>query len=48
MNGGCQGLGVWEKQRLVKEYKLSAIRFVRSEDLMYKMVSRVENTVLYN
>ena len=36
------------RERLVKESKLSVIRQVRSEDLMYNMVIIVDNTVLYN
>ena len=42
----CQGLGIQQKQRLVKEYKFLAIRRLRYEDLMYKMVSRVENNCI--
>lgn len=37
-----------DRERLVKESKLSVIRQVRSEDLMYNMVIIVDNTVLYN
>ena len=36
------------KERLVKGYKLSVIRQIRSEDLMYNMVTIADNTVLYN
>ena len=35
-------------ERSVKGYKLSAIRRIRSEDLMYNMVTIVDNTILYN
>ena len=42
----CQGLGIQEKQRLVKEYKFLAIRRLTYEDLMYKTVSRVENNCI--
>ena len=37
-----------EIRRVGKRYKLSAIRRIRSEDLKYKMVTIVENTILYN
>ena len=36
-----------DRERLVKESKLSVIRQVRSEDLMYNMVIIVDNTVLH-
>ena len=42
------GVGVGNMESLVKGYKLSVIRWVRSEDPMYNMVTIVENTVLYN
>ena len=37
-----------EMGRLVKGYKLSVIRWISSEDLMYSIVTIVDNTVLYN
>lgn len=42
------GSGGEDRERLVKESKLSVIRQVRFEDLMYNMVIIVDNTVLYN
>ena len=33
---------------MVKRYTCSAVRLIRSEDLMYNMVTIGENTVLYN
>ena len=32
---------------LVKEYKISVIRFINSGDIMYNMVTIVNNAVLY-
>lgn len=44
--------GVWEhgrnRDRLVKGYKLLAIKQIRSENLMQNMVIIVDNTALYN
>ena len=41
--------GVWANtQRLVKRYKLSAIRWTRPEDLMHNVVTTADNTVFYN
>ena len=46
---GTEGGGGEEnRERLVEESKLSTIRQVRSEDLMYNMVTLVDSTVLYN
>lgn len=41
---------VWNfgvRETLIKEYKLAAIKWTRSRDLMYSMVTRVQNTVMY-
>lgn len=47
-NGAWQGLeGEENRKRLVKGHKLSVIRRIRFEDLMYNMVTVVDNTVLY-
>lgn len=45
---GGRRAGGENKERLVKESKLSTIRQVRSEDLMYNVVTLVDSTVLYN
>lgn len=46
---GCQGLGGrGNKVRLVKEYKLSTVRQMKSEDLLCNMMTAVDNTVLCN
>ena len=42
------GWGQGNRERLVKRYKLSAVRGIRSEDVMYDMVTVVDNTVLQN
>ena len=42
------GLGDGDMERLVKRYKLSTTSWIRFEDLMYNMVTIVDNTVLYN
>lgn len=34
--------------RLVKDYRLSALKSIRSGDLMYTLATIVDNTVLYN
>ena len=48
-SSSCQGLGSGEKrEKLVKAYKLSAIRWIKSEDLMYNMMTVVDNIVLYD
>lgn len=33
---------------LVKRYKLSVIRYISSEDIIYEMVTIADNTVLNN
>ena len=33
---------------LIKGYKLSVIRWIKFEDLMYNMVTTADNTILYN
>ena len=41
---------VWNfgvRETLIKEYKLAAIKWTRFRDLMYSMVTRVQNTVIY-
>lgn len=43
----CQSLGWGNGERLKKGYKLLVIQLIRSEDLMYKMVSIDDNAVLY-
>ena len=51
LNGGCQGLvcgGRINKEKVVKEYKLSLIRRIRSEDLLCNVVTTVDNTLLFN
>ena len=47
-NLGGWGWGQGNRERLVKRYKLSAVRGIRSEDVMYDMVTVVDNTVLQN
>lgn len=42
------GCGGEDRERLAKESKLSVIRQVRSEALMYNIVIIVGNTVLYS
>ena len=42
------GWGQGNRERWVKRYKLSAVRGIRSEDVMYDMVTVVDNTVLQN
>ena len=47
-NGDHQGLGGGGSgEMVVTGYKLSVIRLVSSGDLMYSMVSEVNNTALY-
>lgn len=42
MKSGCLGLGGGEnRERLVKGYKLPAVRLIRSKDLMSSMVTIV-------
>ena len=43
-----KGWGWGIRERLVKGYKLSAIKWIRSSDLMYNMMIIVDNTILYN
>ena len=44
---GGRGVG-WNRERLVKGCKLSVVRWIKSEDLMYDMVTIADDTVLYN
>ena len=46
-SGGCQGLGGRGNEILIKGYKLPDVRWVRSGDLVYSMVTIVNSTVLY-
>ena len=39
------GEGGGNRRRLAKGYKLSGVRWIKSEDLMYNMVTVVDNTV---
>ena len=39
---------VVEEIELVKGYKLLAIRWIKSEELMYHMVTLVDNTIWYS
>lgn len=48
LNGGCQSPGVRNREILVKVYKLSLIRWIMFEDLVYHMVMTVDNIILYN
>ena len=45
---GCQPLAGGENKRLLKGYKLSSVRQMKSEDLIYNIVTTVDNTVLFN
>ena len=45
---GCQDLEVREREMLVKGYKLSAIKWLRSKNLMENIVTIVGNTELFN
>ena len=40
--------GGGNRERLVKVHKISVIRWISSEDLMYNTVIMVDNTALYN
>ena len=41
-------VGEAKRERLIKRYKISVITGIRSEDLMYNMVTIVYNIVLYS
>ena len=45
---GLEGGAGGNRERWVKGFKLSAVRGIRSEDVMYDMVTVVDNTVLQN
>lgn len=45
---GVGGGGGTNRERLVKGHKLSVIKWIRSGDLMYNLVTTVDNTALYN
>ena len=45
---GFRGCGGGNRKGLVKEHKLSVIRWIGSEDSVFNMVTIVDNPVLYN
>ena len=46
--GSYQGSGVEEIGEASKGYKLSIMKWLRSEGLMYNMMTITDNTTLYN
>ena len=44
-SGGCQGLGnVGNRERLAEGQKLLVVRWIKPEDLLYNMVTIVDNS----